>query len=82
MGTSTHAADSRDRSYRDVLRDRRVAGLLAGDVLANVGTGMLVVAMPLQTLRIRGGVPAAPAIGMVESARRSPPRSGSPPADR
>jgi hypothetical protein len=56
------------RSYRDVLRDRRVAGLLAGDLLANVGTGMLVVAMPVQTLRIRGGVPAALAIGMVEAA--------------
>ena len=57
-----------NRSYRDVLRDRRVAGLLAGDLLANVGTGMLVVAMPVQTLRIRGGVPAALAIGMVEAA--------------
>jgi hypothetical protein len=57
-----------DRSYRDVLRDRRVAGLLAGDLLANVGTGMLVVALPVQTLRVRGGVPAALAIGMVAAA--------------
>ena len=57
-----------NRSYRDVLRDRRVAGLLAGDLLANVGTGMLVVAMPVQTLRIRGSVPAALAIGMVAAA--------------
>src|SRR5215470_11261154 len=57
-----------NRSYRDVLRDRRVAGLLAGDLLANVGTGMLVVAMPVQTLRVRGGVPAALAIGIVEAA--------------
>lgn len=60
--------DSGNRSYRDVLRDRRVAGLLAGDLCANVGTGMLVVAMPLQTLRIRGSVPAALAIGMVAAA--------------
>ena len=57
-----------NRSYRDVLRDGRVAGLLAGDLLANIGTGMLVVAMPVQTLRIRGSVPAALAIGMVAAA--------------
>ena len=57
-----------NRSYRDVLRDRRVAGLLAGDLFANVGTGMLVVAMPVQTLRIRGIVPAALAIGLVAAA--------------
>lgn len=56
------------RSYRDVLRDRRVAGLLAGDLVANVGTGMLVVAMPVETLRIRGSLPAALAIGMVAAA--------------
>src|SRR5258708_3285092 len=64
----TNRVAGANRSYRDVLRDRRVAGLLAGDLLANVGTGMLLVAMPLQTLRIRGGVPAALAIGMVEAA--------------
>jgi predicted MFS family arabinose efflux permease len=57
-----------NRSYRDVLRDRPLAGLLAGDLLANVGTGMLVVAMPVETLRIRGSVPAALAIGMVAAA--------------
>jgi hypothetical protein len=57
-----------NRSYREALRDRRVAGLLAGDLLANAGTGMLVVAMPVETLRIRGGVPAALAIGMVAAA--------------
>jgi predicted MFS family arabinose efflux permease len=57
-----------DRSYRDVLRNRRVAGLLLGDLLANVGTGMIIVAMPVQTLAIHGGVPKAIAIGMVEAA--------------
>jgi hypothetical protein len=59
---------SGNQSYRDVLRDRRVAGLLAGDLLANVGTGLLVVALPVETLHIRGSVPAAPAIGMVAAA--------------
>ena len=57
-----------NRSYRDVLRNRRVAGLLLGDLLANVGTGMIIVAMPVQTLSIHGGVPKAIAIGMVEAA--------------
>ena len=57
-----------NRSYRDVLRNRRVAGLLLGDLLANVGTGMIIVAMPVQTLSIHGSVPTAIAIGMVEAA--------------
>jgi hypothetical protein len=54
-------------SYRDVRRNRRVAGLLLGDLLASVGTGMIIVAMPVQTLSIHGGVPKAIAI-MVEAA--------------
>src|SRR5262245_12405648 len=62
---ATHEAN---RSYREVLRNRRVAGLLLGDVLANVGTGMLIVAMPVQTLSIHGNVPKAIAIGLVEAA--------------
>jgi len=57
-----------NKSYREVLRDRRVAGLLLGDLLANVGTGMILVAMPVQTLAIHGEVPKAIAIGMVEAA--------------
>lgn len=56
------------QSYRDVLRNRQVAGLLLGDVLANVGTGMIIVAMPVQTLGIHGSVPKAIAIGLVEAA--------------
>ncbi|MEV6877260.1 MFS transporter [Amycolatopsis sp. NPDC051128] len=55
-------------SYREVLRDRRVAGLLFGDLLANVGTGMILVAMPVQTLSLHGDVPKAIAIGLVEAA--------------
>ena len=57
-----------NRSYRDVLRNRHVAGLLLGDVLANAGTGMIIVAMPVQTLSIHGRVPKAIAIGLVEAA--------------
>ena len=44
---ATHEAN---RSYRDVLRNRHVAGLLLGDLLANVGTGMIIVAMPVEPL--------------------------------
>ena len=62
---ATHEAN---RSYRDVLRNRHVAGLLLGDLLANVGTGMIIVAMPVQTLSIHGNVPKAIAIGLVEAA--------------
>src|SRR5262245_13468279 len=57
-----------NQSYREVLRDRHVAGLLVGDLLSNVGTGMLIVAMPVQTLSIHGNVPKAIAIGLVEAA--------------
>jgi MFS family permease len=65
-GPATREAN---RSYREVLRSNpRVAGLLLGDLLANVGTGMILVAMPVQTLSIHGSVPAAIAIGMVEAA--------------
>lgn len=57
-----------NRTYREVLRDRQVAGLLLGDLLANVGTGMLIVAMPVQTLSIHGDLPKPIAIGLVEAA--------------
>jgi MFS family permease len=65
LSTATREAN---RTYRQVLRDRQVAGLLLGDLFANVGAGMLIVAMPVQTLSIHGGVPAAVAIGLVDAA--------------
>src|SRR5215831_10608717 len=65
---SAAAAHETNRSYRDVLRNRHVAGLLLGDLLANAGTGMIIVAMPVQTLSIHGNVPKAIAIGLVEAA--------------
>ena len=57
-----------NQSYRDVLGNRHLAGLLLGDLLANAGTGMIIVAMPVQTLSIHGRVPKAIAIGLVEAA--------------
>jgi MFS family permease len=65
---SAAGTQENNRSYRDVLRNREIAGLLLGDLLANVGTGMIIVAMPVQTLSIHGSVPAAIAIGLVEAA--------------
>ena len=65
---TTDASHAANRSYRDVLRNRRVAGLLLGDLLSDIGTGMLIVAMPVQTLSIHGNVPKAIAIGLVEAA--------------
>jgi predicted MFS family arabinose efflux permease len=54
-------------SYRRVLRDPKVGALLAGDVVSNVGDGMIITALPLLTLRVRGGVPAPLAIAAVEA---------------
>src|SRR5262245_22616140 len=65
---TTVATSAANRSYREVLRNRHVAGLLLGDLLSNVGTGMIIVAMPVQTLAIHGSVPQAIAIGLVEAA--------------
>lgn len=65
---TTDVSHAANRSYRDVLRNRRVAGLLLGDLLSDIGTGMLIVAMPVQTLSIHGNVPKAIAIGLVEAA--------------
>ncbi|MEU3660020.1 MFS transporter [Streptomyces sp. NPDC032940] len=65
--TETETAPA-NRSYREVLRNRRVAALLTGDLLSHVGTGMIIVAMPVQTLDIHGSVPPAIAISVVETA--------------
>jgi MFS family permease len=65
---ATVATREANRSYREVLHNRQVAGLLLGDLLAGVGTGMIIAAMPVQTLSIHGSVPKAIAIGLVEAA--------------
>jgi Transmembrane secretion effector len=57
----------RNLSYLEVLRNGRLAALLASDFATFVGAGMVIVALPLQTLRIHGPVPAALAIATVET---------------
>ncbi|MFE7834948.1 MFS transporter [Streptomyces sp. NPDC057474] len=57
-----------NRSYREVLRHRRLAALLAGDLLTHIGMGALIVALPIQTLQIHGALSPALAIAMVETA--------------
>lgn len=57
-----------EHSYREVLRHRRLAIFLAGDVVSKVGDGMIVVALPLQTLRIHGRLHLAVAIALIEAA--------------
>lgn len=57
----------RNLSYREVLRNRRLAALLASDFATFVGAGMVIVGLPLQTLRIHGSTPPALAIATVET---------------
>ncbi|WP_249227386.1 MFS transporter [Kutzneria sp. CA-103260] len=61
------ANESQPWSYWRVLRDFKVSALLTGDVVSNVGDGMIITALPLLTLRIHGGVPAPLAISAVEA---------------
>lgn len=60
--------EATQRSYRQVLSDRRVGLLIAGDVISRVGDGMIIVALPLLTLRIRGGLSAPLAVALIEAA--------------
>ncbi|MEU6992175.1 hypothetical protein ABZ953_16130 [Streptomyces sp. NPDC046465] len=55
-------------SYGQVLADRRLASLLLGDAFSQTANGMIIVAMPLEALRIHGGVPASFAVSMVATA--------------
>lgn len=52
-------------SYRHVLRDRRLATLLTGDVASKMGDGMGFVGLPLLALQLHGSVPAALAVALV-----------------
>jgi MFS family permease len=56
---------SAPRSYREVLRDRRLATLLGGDVVSKTGDGMTYVGLPLIALEMHGAIPAAGAIALV-----------------
>ena len=55
-------------SYRQVLRERRLAVLLCGDIVAKVGDGMLLVVLPLLVLRTYAGNRPAIAIGLIAAA--------------
>lgn len=52
------------RSYREVLRNRRLATLLSGDVVSKAGDGMTYVGLPLLALELHGAIPAAVAIAL------------------
>lgn len=60
---------TQNRSYREVLRNRRVAALLLGDLLSYMGMGMVIVAMPIQTMRIHGSLSPAMSISLVETSQ-------------
>ena len=55
-------------SYRQVLRDRRLATLLSGDVVSKMGDGMTFVGLPLLALELHGRMPAAVAIAVITGA--------------
>lgn len=55
-------------SYGQVLADRRLAALLTGDVFSQTANGMVIVALPMEALRIHGDVPASLAVSMVATA--------------
>src|ERR1022692_4001191 len=53
-------------SYWRALRSARLGALLAGNLISSIGNGMIISALPLLTLQIRGGFPAGLAIAMVQ----------------
>lgn len=59
---------SEEWSYRRALANRRLAALLGGITISKVGDGMLLVALPLQALRIHGSVPAPVAMSLATAA--------------
>lgn len=67
-GSSGSGTAVGDWSYGRALRERRLALLLAGGLLTNVSDGMLITALPVQTLRIHGSLDAATSIAVVEAA--------------
>jgi hypothetical protein len=61
----TAVAQSGSLTYRQVLRNGRLAALLTGDAVSKVGDGMAFVALPLLALRLHGPVDAALAISLI-----------------
>jgi hypothetical protein len=67
-GACVGVSDRIEHSHWQVLRDRRLAVLLGGDLASKIGDGMDVVALPLLTLRIHGTVNPALAVALVSAA--------------
>ena len=61
------AGDAGEWSYWRALRSGRLGALLAGNLISSVGNGMIISALPLLTLEIRGGIPAGLAIALVQA---------------
>jgi Major Facilitator Superfamily len=55
-------------SYHHALKNRRLAVLLCGIAVSSVGDGMLIVALPLEALKIHGRMPAAFAMSLTIAA--------------
>ncbi|MFI7104372.1 MFS transporter [Streptomyces sp. NPDC050161] len=55
-------------SYGQVLADRRLAALLLGDMFSQIANGMIIVALPMEALRIHGTFPASLAVSLVATA--------------
>jgi MFS family permease len=60
--------DQGDDSYWQVVRNRPLALLIGGDMVSKVGDGMVIVALPLLTLRLHGAFNPALAVGLIEAA--------------
>jgi hypothetical protein len=67
MRAVTDAAATADWSYWQVLRSGRLGALLFGNLVSSVGNGMILTALPLLTLQIRGRIPAGLAIAAVQA---------------
>jgi hypothetical protein len=52
------AGEAGDWSYWRVLRSGRLGVLLAGILISSVGNGMIISALPLLALQLRGRLPA------------------------
>ncbi|HEX3811676.1 MAG TPA: MFS transporter [Mycobacteriales bacterium] len=61
-------ADRIEQSYWQALQNRRLTLLIGGDMVSKVGDGMVIVALPLQTLRIHSDVNPALAVALIEAA--------------
>ena len=64
---TTDPSAAQQWTYRRVLTTGRTGVFLTGDLISNIGDGMLLTALPLLTLRIHGSTAPALAIALVQS---------------